>query len=1175
VRRPDDLLVCTVSFRGFALLQDPPRLDRAADDAFIIFDFPPQSFGEEAFLLAEGQPQGEAGQNLEVSTDLAYPPRNVPRPDSPVPDGLPAARIRMSGSSRVVVAMPAPQNSLAFDLQSVLAALRDWPMRLAPGAVPDPSPVLPGVDWLNALVDQASWTGLHTDMTRFLGQLAGSAPETRNRVQDALGALANQLAQQAAVGLAQPDTDAAALRGSLQQALVEAGATLRQRYPALDTGAGRSASLAALSVGAAQALTGAPGAVLGSAAQLQNLPFVSLMLGPQEPAENVTALELPYRLITSPLKSAAWRHNLSPVTRGGRTELWHTRLSGQGDVAGADPPSRIRAIWSPDYRPQARLDELYHLIGVPGPPGQPPVPNPALIRMSLDPVDRSMLVTLMAGFDAKQNDGSAFTPVSSEAKRLHLSALGALLDVEGNWSTLPDGIDLEQWRHEAALGRDHYVRMVYRGWLCPFGHAASLVKVTERRFQSLAPGLSQRVAVLRQRFYVVVRQRVRTYSGANHPHRGRDFPFTSVELLTRVTPDLTEPGVGASRLPPAPSGGDPYVGLPGRTLFWPMTASASPQGMADVLFEIAATDLAGNRVTFAMPLLFVGKPANDRGKVQMATIRAAYNAAQKREAQVGGAIIAYAPADPAAKGDPKLPTSSVTFRAGEVEKAAEPNFYPEVDAAAVGVKPVQKLLGKPDFVTEVAYPDVYARHGFDAGANAGQVFLQFTSALPLNFGAKPSDAKNDALGALASPQMNLLGLSRITGPVAGQLATDKAGVGTALNKVVGGQFDPGDFFGDATLLGGIKLSEIVQASLSLAGAEVPKLVSRDFPDRVEASFDWDTQVQASDTRKLIIPNADPGEPGTRLIMSGVVRTPLDPAQPASFQASAVMNNFKVNLFGFVILWFEELSFKTKSGQKPDVSVQMRPGDDAVAFGGPLEFVNALRRYIPSNGFSDPPALLVTPSGISASYSLNLPAVEVGVFALSNVAIGASFSLPFDGAPAVVRFAFSAREHPFSLTVSLLGGGGFFAIAVSSHGVNEIEAALEFGAVVAINLGVASGSVEVKAGVYFHWRELPSDKGSVELAGYVRIHGELCVLAIISVALTFNLQLGYQKEGDRSIVYGEASLTVEIDILMFSTSVSVRCRREFSGGGADPKFIEQIPTPEIWTEYCEAFALEAA
>ncbi len=115
------------------------------------------------------------------------------------------------------------------------------------------------------------------------------------------------------------------------------------------------------------------------------------------------------------------------------------------------------------------------------------------------------------------------------------------------------------------------------------------------------------------------------------------------------------------------------------------------------------------------------------------------------------------------------------------------------------------------------------------------------------------------------------------------------------------------------------------------------------------------------------------------------------------------------------------------------------------FGGPLEFVNEIRRFIPGNGFSDPPGLSVTPSGLSASYSLNLPAIGVGVFALTDASLGAAFNLPFDSRPMSVKFNFSTREHPFSITVSLLGGGGFFAIGVSARGVNEIEAALEFGA----------------------------------------------------------------------------------------------------------------------------------
>ena len=53
-----------------------------------------------------------------------------------------------------------------------------------------------------------------------------------------------------------------------------------------------------------------------------------------------------------------------------------------------------------------------------------------------------------------------------------------------------------------------------------------------------------------------------------------------------------------------------------------------------------------------------------------------------------------------------------------------------------------------------------------------------------------------------------------------------------------------------------------------------------------------------------------------------------------------------------------------------------------------------------------------------------------------------------------------------------------------------------------------------------------------------------------------------------------TLTVEIEILMFSAEVSVKCRREFAGGAADPRFIDLMPTPQLWAEYCAAFADEA-
>jgi hypothetical protein len=367
------------------------------------------------------------------------------------------------------------------------------------------------------------------------------------------------------------------------------------------------------------------------------------------------------------------------------------------------------------------------------------------------------------------------------------------------------------------------------------------------------------------------------------------------------------------------------------------------------------------------------------------------------------------------------------------------------------------------------------------------------------------------------------------------------------------------------------LATILSAVTGLAGAKVPKLVSRqlDAPKRVESSFRWVTEITQSDPANLFIHSAGGA---TQFVMDSLITTPLGDPSEADYKATALLTNFKVNLFGFIILWFDRLTFDSKKGQKPDVSVALH-GSDAVKFGGPLEFVNTLRELIPSNGFADPPSLSVTPSGISASYSLNLPAIQVGVFALSNASLGAGFNLPFDATPMSVKFNFSERQRPFSLTVSLLGGGGFFAIGISAKGVQEIEAALEFGAALEIDLGVASGGVEIKAGVYFHWLEAVPGKGLVELAGYIRIHGELSVLGLISVSITFNLQLSFRKENHESSVWGEATLVVEVEVLFFSADVSVRCRKEFGGAASDPKFIDLIPNAATWTEYCGAFASE--
>src|SRR5262249_38129932 len=188
--------------------------------------------------------------------------------------------------------------------------------------------------------------------------------------------------------------------------------------------------------------------------------------------------------------------------------------------------------------------------------------------------------------------------------------------------------------------------------------------------------------------------------------------------------------------------------------------------------------------------------------------------------------------------------------------------------------------------------------------------------------------------------------SRVMGPVAAQPPGGGETVGDKLATVIGNSFEPTQFFKGATILGGIKLSDILKDVTSLAGPAVPKLLSKQLPDKIEARFNWQADTNESDPAGRFVPNAG-GQ--TTLAMEGVVSTSIAPPGPAAYNAEASIVNFKVNLFGFIIIWFDRLKFLAKSGSKPDVAVDMHPVD-TITFGGALEFVNTLKDIIPSNGF---------------------------------------------------------------------------------------------------------------------------------------------------------------------------------------------------------------------------------
>jgi hypothetical protein len=275
-------------------------------------------------------------------------------------------------------------------------------------------------------------------------------------------------------------------------------------------------------------------------------------------------------------------------------------------------------------------------------------------------------------------------------------------------------------------------------------------------------------------------------------------------------------------------------------------------------------------------------------------------------------------------------------------------------------------------------------------------------------------------------------------------------------------------------------------------------------------------------------------------------------KPAGVDLVCGIDPFDINLLGgtvFITVHVDTLQFALKAGSKPDVSAGLK--DPGLEFKGPLSFVQTLTSIIPLDGFLDPPGLSVDASGITASFSIPIPSLAIGVFALTNISIGASLHIPFIGStPLTVGFNFCTRDEPFCLTVMFIGGGGFFGVTFDPHGVQILEASFDAGACLAVDFGVASGSISAMIGVYF---KMEGDAAT--LTGFFRLRGEVDVLGIISASIELYLELTYESASGK--VTGHAELTIDVKIVFFHIGVKISCTKRFAGGNGDPSFLQMM------------------
>lgn len=733
---------------------------------------------------------------------------------------------------------------------------------------------------------------------------------------------------------------------------------------------------------------------------------------------------------------------------------------------------------------------------------------------------------------------SSMAPI--RADRVDLSALGGFFALDGAWTPGPEAInDVESFTQRTMLGRDAHVEIVRTVHLLPFGHRAAVVKVTTREQGSYGGP----VALLVRRTFLVVNEPVVRFTPADLALGGRTFPFESVEITTKRVP------------------------IPDGSSFETEALVVDP-AEAIVEFACVARDRSGRPARFVLAMMAVAaskvRAVNEAGFKKFPGNYGLLPPA-RRTARVDSVIQLAAAA--AAGRELAVPVQALRFGItyAPAETSSGLSFVPQVVEAEVDVPGAAELAN----VRSPRWAKWSDAHRLGL-ANPGEVILQLTK--PLSLFQPGGEATTETVGALATPRVDVLGLSSRFGIVTGTPSTT---VAQQLAEFGAGAFDPAKLLPDMKLLGVLPIGKLLTGFGAGSGGqseggesegeptpEVPALTMLRQPDGVALSLTKNVGSWKDETGQIdFMPKGD-------------CKFSLNVTTGTGAATKARLDAFSITLFKAISINFEQLEFSLVPGQKPDLMLDFET--PAFTFIGPLAFVQALADLVPRTAFTDPPMLDVTASGVVAGYSLVLPSLQFGAFQLNNLGFGARFELPFLGTAPSLRLNFGERHAPFSVIVLLVGGGGFFAVELDTGGIRSLEFTLEAQAALAINLGVAAGCVNVRVGIYFKMTA-----AAVRLDAFAELRGEMRVIGIISVSVTFHVSLGMEKVTlpsgvTRNDLIGKASITVEIELLFFSKSVPIPFERRFEGSPGDPVFGDAYPGDpqeggEAWLHYVNAFA----
>jgi hypothetical protein len=750
----------------------------------------------------------------------------------------------------------------------------------------------------------------------------------------------------------------------------------------------------------------------------------------------------------SPEPTSTWAHSATPVTRGDRTELWHTRLSPRGPKG---RPQESIGVAAPADVAIPKLRAVYR--------DQPVGDEASVYRDLLPPhfVDPPTQIVQLAGNPTL----GAYKRIN--ANLLALSAVGATLDFDVQW--IPTvGFELKRWEHHTWLGRDNKVVVEQYGFLFPFGHRAELISETKREVDA-ATG----VAYLKQRLFIRITERVKTYAAPFQNWGGRAFPFTDVTIKNTTLPDLPE------KLDPL-LGGPPDATSPA---FWIQDINSLKPGggHSDVVFAFVATDVTGRRIEFTSPMAFMpADPARNTDDPLFKSVLGKFGTYAdivgpavdaRRVIGLRGQTVAYAKEE--TPGTASFPTIrwywGVEGPRGTVLPPLEPGrpsdgkdhahvdspvFYPRLLAAEAQVPAVDAIIGTGGPVFLMPDPK-YLEHDFGfnkalvAAGNDPQIFVRVQDSVAALDRLSRGDRTHDRpvrrsvenslnAGGVATPHMEIGGLSRISGVALG--LQDSIDTVQDSGKIKFDQaFPPNikDLVSQAGLFGEIALGLLFdEGNIKDHGPRIRKVF--DFPKdkdgHVHRGYAPVGQTITMTFEETVTAKPPPpfksitGPGGVLTRVSLVVTNQIlfdnkdaNTVDKAIAKVDASVTDFKIDLTPIVVTFNKFVfSYQLGPGAKCDPDIK------SIELSAPLDFLSGLMKLIglaPSGSDSATRAaarLAARKAGkrlaatkkfglgfkitdfdttkIGVGVSLNFPDLALGLFTLEGIHVDVGVILPF-------------------------------------------------------------------------------------------------------------------------------------------------------------------------------------